>query len=109
MRRLLQRVLITGKSEAPYRFSRFFKFTSTEIEIEDNVHKPASAPEITSLHIGSDATSIYVANSNVYQKSVLEPWQDLGQLAERINVAGDATHHHRALAKRESGEAAKDE
>jgi hypothetical protein len=30
---------------------------------------------LTELAAGSDATSIYVANSNVYQESVLCPWQ----------------------------------
>jgi len=72
-RSLLQKILITGKPRTPYAFTRTIRFEADRVEVEDRF--PASMP-VRRLMIGADATSIYVANSNVYQESVLCPWQE---------------------------------
>ncbi len=98
LRRILQRVLITGKTQTPFRFARRFELGERTIEIVDEIIKPEGAGgEFTSLHIGSDATSIYVANSNVYQQSVLLPWQDLGEPMAELNAKGRMTYRHTAF------------
>jgi hypothetical protein len=78
-RRLLQRILITGKSKTGYRFRRTVRFEGTKVFVEDRIDANL---KLKRLSCGSDATSIYVANSNVYQESVLCSWQhaDLEQL-----------------------------
>lgn len=91
LRRILQKVLITGKPVTPHSFRRVFTFHPDRIETENEIRKTSDAAGFTSLHIGSDATSIYVANSNVYQESVLLPWRDYSHLVETLNREGRIT------------------
>jgi hypothetical protein len=88
LRSLLQKVLITGKRRTEYGFEREIEFHPGRIVIRNRITRPAGAPAIESLHLASDATSIYVANSNVYQRSVLHPWRELRLLRDRVNAAG---------------------
>ena len=72
-RSLIQKLLITCKPRTNYRFSRVVRFLEDKVEIADEIKGPIP---LRRLSVGSDATSIYVANSNVYQESVLLcPWQ----------------------------------
>lgn len=73
LRRLVQRLLITYKTRTSYRFRRTFRIGPAGLEVTDTL--PAPVP-FRRLSQGSDATSIYVANSNTYQESVLRcPWR----------------------------------
>lgn len=72
IRALIQKMLITGKNRTSLRFRRTIRFDPEEIKIVDELPTPAP---LRRLSAGSDATSIYVANSNVYQESVVRiPW-----------------------------------
>jgi hypothetical protein len=71
VRRTLQKILITGKPTTAWEVTRTIEFAADEVTVEDRI--PLSCPLIE-LAAGSDATSIYVANSNVFQESVLCPW-----------------------------------
>ena len=84
LRSFVQKLLITGKPRTTYRFRRTIQFKAKAIEIIDEL--PEAIP-VKRLSAGSDATSIYVANSNVYQESTLRiPWQDAdSNLIARIN------------------------
>jgi len=109
MRRMLQEILITGKRRTEIKFERRVLLGESDIEIVDEIVLPHGAARggrggFAFLHLGSDATSIYVANSNTYQRSVLLPWQDLGHLIERLNETGRATHRHWAVAPPEASE-----
>ncbi|MCK5146484.1 hypothetical protein KAR48_06985 [bacterium] len=73
LRSLLQKILITGKSRLPLKFERKISFEPEQIVIEDTIS--GSIDTLRRISVGSDATSIYVANSNVYQESVLLPWK----------------------------------
>jgi hypothetical protein len=88
LRSLLQKVLITGKRRTEYSFEREIEFLPDRIVVRNRLGKPAGAPPIESLHLASDATSIYVANSNVYQRSVLHPWLELRALRDQVNATG---------------------
>ncbi|MCH8334064.1 hypothetical protein IIC65_09030, partial [Candidatus Sumerlaeota bacterium] len=44
-----------------------------------------------------------VANSNVYQESVLLPWQDLNHLLDELNTSGRVVHRHRAVGDKGEG------
>lgn len=73
-RSIIQKLLITYKTRTSYRFKRSFKFTDTGIKVVDEL--PDAVP-FKRVSIGTDATSIYVANSNVFQESVLRvPWKN---------------------------------
>ena len=72
VRSLVQKLLITGKNRTRWRFKRTLEFGSDRIRVRDRFFE---AVPFKRLSAGSDATSIYVANSNVYQESVLRcPW-----------------------------------
>lgn len=96
LRSTLQKVLITGKPRTDYRFRREFRFTPDAIIIESEMEMPQGVARLKRLSIGSDATSIYVANSNVYQRSVLLPWQELDPAkAKQTITIKPATDEHR--------------
>ncbi len=72
VRSALQKILITGKPHTPYEVERTIRFGSGRVVVEDRLPRDLV---FARLAVGSDATSIYVANSNVYQESVLCRWQ----------------------------------
>ena len=88
LRALLQKLLITGKPRTGYRFAREFHFTDEGVRITSRLTQPPGAPPLRRLHAGSDATSIYVANSNVFQRSVLLPWRAMDALLGQVNRDG---------------------
>lgn len=91
LRATLQKVLITGKRRTEFRFRREFQFGANGIKILNRMERPANGAKLLSLHTGSDATSIYVANSNVYQRSVLLPWRAMRKLLEGVNERGEGS------------------
>jgi len=85
---LLQKILITGKSRSAVRFTRTLRFGEQSIFIQDGIAAPGGM-KFDALKCGSDATSIYVANSNVYQRSVLTEWTDLSAYLDELNTKGN--------------------
>ena len=71
-RSIVQKIAITGKPKTQYRFKRRITIQDGKIIVKD--HFPANMP-LKRISVGSDATSIYVANSLVFQESRLCPWQ----------------------------------
>ena len=95
------KILITGKERTDLHFERQFEIGETSIRIMNEISS-SSAPnsagsKLQRLHIGSDATSIYVANSNVYQHSVLLPWQDHSDQLAAFNKVGKVSWQVDAL------------
>ncbi|MDX2176570.1 MAG: hypothetical protein SF028_08865 [Candidatus Sumerlaeia bacterium] len=102
VRSLLQRKLIVGKRRLPLRFRRTVELGTLEVTVTDELERKDPSLRLKRLSVGSDATSIYVANSNTFQESRLLPWQDAGGeieefnrtgrlvLERRIDVSGDA-------------------
>jgi hypothetical protein len=78
-RSIVQKIAITGKPKTTFRFKRKIEIEDQKTVVTD--HFPENMP-IKRLSVGSDATSIYVANSLVYQEARLTPWQhaDLSSL-----------------------------
>jgi len=71
-RSIIQKMAITGKPKLPYRFQRKISIHPEKVIVEDKF--PKDMP-LSRISIGSDATSIYVANSLTHQESRLCPWQ----------------------------------
>jgi hypothetical protein len=83
LRTLLQKILITGKKRTGLPFERRIEYRDGHLRVVDNVAPGASFKR---LSVGSDATSIYVAASNVYQESTLScSWLDA---PEEVRLAG---------------------
>ncbi|MBN2293622.1 MAG: hypothetical protein JXM70_14430 [Pirellulales bacterium] len=90
VRRLLQRRLITGRSESDIRLTRRFEFRRTKndysLRVIDSIELTDPKIKILRMSLGSDHQSIYVAASGVYQDSCLIPWTDLDQHVAELNI-----------------------
>jgi hypothetical protein len=94
VRATLQKILITGKAPLPLAFRRTVVFGDDRIEVTDEIRSLGKKPiRMKRLAASSDATSIYVANSNVYQDSVLTPWVFFEDEVETFNSTGRVTIH----------------
>ena len=71
-RTLIQKIAITGKPKTKYSFQRTIKVRPDKVVVTDRIDLQIP---LKRLSIGSDATSIYVANSLTYQESRMCPWQ----------------------------------
>jgi hypothetical protein len=99
VRSTLQKVLITGKSWSDVSFERAITLGDDDVSIEDRIDASQSDLRFARMARGSDATSIYVANSNVFQESVLVPWEHLDDRVETLNRERRVTLPTRTLPK----------
>ncbi|MBK8237633.1 MAG: hypothetical protein IPK74_19010 [Deltaproteobacteria bacterium] len=85
VRTTLQKILITGKPRTEVAFARQIEFTDDAITVRDRVDATGCDLQFARMAIGSDATSIYVANSTNFQESMLLPWVELSNFAPTLN------------------------
>jgi len=83
IRRLLQRILITGKSTAPYQFKRTFNWDDGDLIIEDELNADRWK-NVNSVYLGTDQTSIYVVMSRTFQSGQLLSWQNLMKKVKKL-------------------------
>ena len=76
IRRLLQRIIITGTVGSPFRFSRRLQWRDGSWHLVDEVRAP-DWTNVCAVGIGCDQTSIYGAMSRVFHLSQLTSWRDL--------------------------------
>ncbi|MEO0538010.1 MAG: hypothetical protein AAF215_29640 [Cyanobacteria bacterium P01_A01_bin.123] len=76
IRKLLQKVLITGKKPAPFEFERTLRWHNGTWNLTDEL-KADTWDAVVSAGIGVDQTSIYVVMSRTFQQGQLQPWLDL--------------------------------
>lgn len=90
-RRALQKLLITGKKPLPIRFVRRIAWTEDgSVTVRDRLAAAGPLPRVTRVLGSTDATSIYVATSNVWQQSSLEPWTEHEDAAASLRATGRA-------------------
>ncbi len=77
VRRLLQRLLVTGKSRAPFRFKRMIAWEQDGLKVYDEVRANRGWQAVKRAGIGGHQTSIAVVMSRVFEPSQLQPWQDI--------------------------------
>lgn len=76
VRKILQKLLITGKNDAPFHFRRTLRWEGNRLHVSDEV----TAQNWAAIHaagLGASQTSIYVVMSRTYQPGQLQPWLDL--------------------------------
>ena len=95
VRKLLQRVLITGKKPAPFRFERELVWSEGRLTVRDRVEGD-DWKSVRQAGIGCDQTSIYVVMSRTFQAGQMLPWIDLTERASRLQ-AGETLEHSRVL------------
>ncbi|MGC9528364.1 MAG: hypothetical protein ACP5D7_22770 [Limnospira sp.] len=76
IRKLLQKMLIVGKQDAPFQFRRRFRWENEQWQVTDELLAP-SWRGVIAAGIGVSQTSIYVVMSRTFQAGQLEPWLDL--------------------------------
>ncbi|WP_017327925.1 hypothetical protein [Synechococcus sp. PCC 7336] len=81
IRKLLQKLLIVGKSDAPFSFTRQLNWSGDRWVVRDRLQAD-SWENVISAEIGCDRTSIYVVMSRTFQMGQLQPWQDLTEQIE---------------------------
>jgi len=85
IRTLLQKMLIVGKANTPYQFSRQLRWQNGHWHLTDELRADTWQP-VVAAGIGGDQTSIYVVMSRTFQAGQLQPWleltDDVKQLAD---------------------------
>jgi hypothetical protein len=85
IRKLLQKMLITGKKSAPFYFDRHLQWKNGKWQITDEV-QAKSWNSVISAGIGCDRTSIYVVMSRTFQVGQLQPWLDLTPQVQELKA-----------------------
>ncbi|QIZ72640.1 hypothetical protein [Oxynema aestuarii] len=84
IRRILQKMLITGKNKAPFDFIRRLRWNGQQWEIIDELIAD-SWNGVKAVGIGADQTSIYVVMSRTFQPGQLQPWLDLSDRVQSLS------------------------
>ncbi len=84
VRKLLQRILITGKKEAPFRFRRLLRWEDGTWKVTDEL-QAESWEKAIAVGLGCDQTSIYVVMSRTFQAGQLQPWLDLTDAVRNLS------------------------
>ncbi|MGF1591044.1 MAG: hypothetical protein ACFCU7_17720 [Pleurocapsa sp.] len=84
IRRILQKILITGKQKTPFRFSRRLSWQNGHWQIDDRL-TAESWDNVVAADIGCDRTSIYVVMSRTFQPGQLQPAWDLSDRLRNLN------------------------
>lgn len=92
VRSLLQKILITGKQQAPFQFLRQLTWQDGQWHITDEL-KAETWKHVESVGISGHQTSIYVVVSRVFQTSQLQPWIDLSDRAKTLSDGETLTIH----------------
>ncbi len=83
IRKLLQKLLITGKKPAPLQFSRRIAWEKDQLKVSDELRTP-SWSKVKAVGIGASQTSIYVVMSRTYQAGQMQPWLDLTAMVRTL-------------------------
>ena len=83
IRRILQKILITGRQTAPYQFNREFSWQGDCWQVTDRL-TAESWDNIVSADIGCDRTSIYVVMSRTFEPGQLQPSLDLSDRVKNL-------------------------
>jgi len=87
VRRLLQRLLVTGRDEAPFRFRRELSWTGSGWTIRDEVRPERSWRGVTKVGIGGFQSSTTTVTARIWTPAQLQPWIDL---TPRLAELGEA-------------------
>jgi hypothetical protein len=95
VRKLLQRVLITGKKAAPFKFERVLVWNEGRLTVSDRI-EGGDWKTVKQAGIGCDQTSIYVVMSRTFQAGQMLPWVDLTERIAKLQ-AGETLEVSRVL------------
>jgi hypothetical protein len=83
IRSLLQRRLVTGKSEAPFSVHRTASWCGNGLKVRDEIVPADGWQAVKRIGVGGFQLPITTAMGRVWQPAQLQPWEDwTGRLAE---------------------------
>lgn len=85
IRKILQKLLIVGKSDAPFQFVRRFRWQNGHWHVTDEL-RANRWDDVVTAGIGCDQTSIYVVMSRTFQVGQLQEWLDLTEAVKSLNL-----------------------
>ncbi|MEP0910131.1 hypothetical protein NDI45_04290 [Leptolyngbya sp. GB1-A1] len=85
IRKILQKVLIVGKKDAPFQFTRRLIWQDGHWQVQDQL-QANDWFNVVSAGIGGDQTSIYVVMSRTFQVGQLQPWLDLTEKVKSLRM-----------------------
>jgi hypothetical protein len=87
VRKLLQKLLITGKTTAPYRFERVLRWAGGQLNVQDEITPAINWAGVQTAGVGASQTSIYVVMSRTFQAGQMQRWHDLTPDLMKLAVA----------------------
>ena len=87
VRRVLQKLLISGRERAPFRFTRRLSWDGRQVVVVDEIESDKWA-NVIGAEIGSAQTSIYNVMSRVFHPSQLVPWEDCSGALQEVGEDG---------------------
>lgn len=91
LRSMLQKILITGKKPAPVTFRRRLRWAGDELKVEDELVSERGPFDNGGVWSSSDATSIYVATSNLWQEASRQAWTRHDEAGQALAQSGRCT------------------
>lgn len=89
VRKLLQRRLILGAEDAPFRFERRIRAKDDHWVVTDRITRTGSGgPRVKAAWLGVGQTSIYIAASQPWERGWLLPWTDLADRIHELDADG---------------------
>jgi hypothetical protein len=76
-RRLLQRLLVTGRTDAPFRFRRELAWTGATWRVNDTIEAERGWGDVTEAGIGGFQTSTATVMARVFAPNQLQLWLDM--------------------------------
>ena len=77
VRRSLQRLLVTGRRDAPFAFRRELAWDGDALMVRDDVMPKRGWSAVRAAGIGGFQTSLATAIARVWQPAQVQPWLDL--------------------------------
>ena len=87
VRRLLQKILVTGRRDAPFRFHRALRWDGASWTVRDEIFADDGWRNVARIGIAGFQTSSTTIMARVWQANHIQPWQDLTAAIARL---GDA-------------------
>lgn len=78
VRRLLQKMLVTGRDEAPFRFRRTLRWRDGRWHIRDEIDADQGWGRVEKAGIGGFQSSLTTVMARIWQPAEMQPWLDLG-------------------------------
>lgn len=88
VRRALQKMLVTGRKDAPFQFRRRLVWDDAGLLVEDEVRADRGWSSVIEAGQGGFQVGLTTVMARVWEPAQLQPWRDLG--AEVAQLADDA-------------------